>query len=162
MRYLLIDRVTHLTIDHSIRAVKNATLSEDVYTDHFFGYPVMPGAMMIESMGQAGTVLLEYSCKWTKKALLVMVEKAKFKTFVRPGDQLILELVIESNGDSIARLDGVIYVKDKPVADARLTFSLQDVEQFYPTKSRHFVQNFFDIVLEGATIIPTETSSKGQ
>jgi len=157
VRYLLIDRVTELTVDHSIRAVKNATLAEDVYSDHFVGYPVMPGALMIETLGQTGTVLLEYSCQWARKALLVMVEKAKFRTFVRPGDQLILDMTIESNDGSIARLDGTIRVEEKLVADARLTFALEDVERFYPAKSRHLVQNFYDIVLDGARIVRSAT-----
>src|SRR5512140_2782338 len=97
MRYLLIDRVTDLEINRKLRAIKNAALSEDVYSDHFFGYPVMPGALMIESLAQAGTILLEVSCRWTQKAVLVMVEKAKFRSFVRPGDQLIIDMTLSSN-----------------------------------------------------------------
>ncbi len=52
MRYLLIDRVLRLERNKSVLAIKNVTLSEDVYADHFPGFPVMPGALMIEAAAQ--------------------------------------------------------------------------------------------------------------
>ena len=77
MRYLLIDRIEFLKVNDNIRAVKCITLSEDVFSDHFFGYPVFPGALLVEVIAQAGTALLEYSSDFQKKALLVMVDQTK-------------------------------------------------------------------------------------
>ena len=79
MRYFLIDRVIYLEYGKRITAVKCAALSEDVFADHFLGNPIMPGALQIESLAQAGTVLLEVSSNFKYKALLVMVHAAKFR-----------------------------------------------------------------------------------
>ena len=87
MRYLLIDRIQRLEFNKRILAIKNVALSEDIYSDHFFGFPVMPGALLIESVAQAGTALLEVSANYKKKALLIIVEQAKFRSLVQPGDQ---------------------------------------------------------------------------
>ncbi len=85
MRYLLIDRIQQVEFEKQLLAIKNVALSEDVYSEHFFGFPVMPGALLIECLAQAGTALLEISSDFKKKALLVMVEHAKFRRFVHPG-----------------------------------------------------------------------------
>ena len=148
MRYLLIDRIEYLEVNKFIRAVKSVALSEDVFHDHFFGYPVMPGALLIESLAQAGTALLEYSAKFKKKALLVMVDQAKFRKMVRPGDQLSVRGTIVSINQRSARMDGEIRITDNLVMNARLTFALDDADRFYPIKTRRLMETIYDVWLE--------------
>jgi 3-hydroxyacyl-[acyl-carrier-protein] dehydratase len=95
MRYLLIDRIQRLECNKEVVAIKNVSLSEDIYADHFFGSLVMPGALLIESLAQAGTALLEVSANYGKKALLVMVDRAKFRCLIRPGDQLSVTCAVQ-------------------------------------------------------------------
>ena len=148
MRYLLIDRIEYLEVNKFIRAIKNVALSEDVFHDHFFGYPVMPGALLIESLAQAGTALLEYSTKFKKKALLVMVDQAKFRKMVRPGDQLSVSGTIVSINQRSAQMDGEIRITDNLVMNARLTFALDDADRFYPIKTRRLMETIYDVWLE--------------
>jgi enoyl-[acyl-carrier protein] reductase III len=70
MRYLLIDRIVRLEFNQQMLAIKNVALSEDVYSEHFVGFPVMPGALLIEALAQAGTALLEVSANLKKKETL--------------------------------------------------------------------------------------------
>ncbi len=153
MRYLLIDRVLRLERNRSIRAIKNVSLSEDVYADHFLGFPVMPGALMIEVVAQTGTVLLEVSEDFQRKALLAMVDRAKFRSIVRPGDQLIVDATLSSVNEDVAQIAAEIRVGETVVMDGRLVFSLQPSEQFYPQKTRHLVETVYDIWLEGAELV---------
>jgi len=153
MRYLLIDRIRRLEVNRHITAVKCVALSEDIYTDHFVGFPVMPGAMLIESLAQAGTALLEVSSNLSKKALLVMVDQAKFRTFVQPGDQLVITMDILSSDDSVVRMEGNIRVDGQLVMDARLTFALKEPAQFYPPKTRFLMETIYDIWLKGAEVV---------
>ncbi len=153
MRYLLIDRIERLEINKQITAIKNVTMSEDVFSEHFIGNPVMPGALLIESLAQAGTALLEVSVDMKKKALLVMVVRAKFRALVRPGDQLRVTVTLLSQDNDMAETDGTIHVGDRLVADARLVFALQDVEKFYPKELRSFVGTGYDILLRDAQVI---------
>lgn len=153
MRYLLIDRIEFLEVNKFIRALKSVSLSEDVFHDHFFGYPVMPGALLIESLAQAGTALLEYSTEFKKKALLVMVDQAKFRKMVRPGDQLSVSGILVSVNQQSAQMDGEIRAAEKLVMNARLTFALDDSDRFYPIKMRQLMETIYDVWLEDTEFI---------
>ena len=95
MRYVLLDRITALEPPERARGVKCVTLADDIFADHFPGHPVMPGALTLESMAQLGGVLCEATMRLRGRndlhALLVAVERAKFRRMVKPGDRLELE-----------------------------------------------------------------------
>ena len=156
MRYLLIDRVVRLERDKSVLAIKNVTLAEDVYSDHFLGFPVMPGALMIEVAAQAGTALLEVSRNFQRKALLAMVDRAKFRAMVRPGDQLTVNGALTSLTEEVAHVATELRVGEKLAMDAKLVFTLQSSEQFYPEKTRHLVETAYDVWLDGAELVGFE------
>ncbi len=160
MRYLLIDKIKKIECNKQIIAIKNVAMSEDVFRDHFAGCPVMPGALLIESAAQAATALLEVSVNFKSKALLTIVEKAKFRKLVRPGDQLIIEVKIISMQSDSAQTDCIIYVNEKPVMDGRLVFNLKDSEQFYPLKGRIFIESIYDFWLEGAELTGFESGKE--
>ena len=162
MRYLLIDRIERLEYNREIVAIKNVTLSEDIYADHFFGFPVMPGAMLIESLAQAGTALLEVSTDFEKKALLIMVERAKFRCLVRPGDQLFVTATISSLEEDHARMDGKIHTSDRLVMDAQVTFGLKDSSEFYTPKVKFLIEAHYDVWLKGATLVGLGPRTQGE
>jgi 3-hydroxyacyl-[acyl-carrier-protein] dehydratase len=159
MRYLMIDRVLYLESFKKLTAIKCVALSEDLYADHFFGNPIMPGAMQIETMAQAGTVLLEVSSRFTKKAVLVLINMAKFRESVRPGDQMRVEITLVSLENELAQTDGTIFVGDKLVTSGRLTFSLQPIDDYYPPHTRNLTGVLYDNFLRGATLVGVERSS---
>jgi 3-hydroxyacyl-[acyl-carrier-protein] dehydratase len=150
MRYLLIDKIKKIERNKLITATKNVALSEDVFTDHFTGYPVMPGALLIESVAQAATALLEISASYKVKALLTIVERAKFRELVKPGDQLLIDVNVTSMQDESALLEGVITTNDKRVMDGRLVFVLKPADVFYPPRTRAFIESVYDFWLEDA------------
>lgn len=152
MRYLFIDKIKTLECNKRITAIKNVAMSEDVFTDHFTGYPVMPGALMIEAAAQAATALLEVSANFKIKALLTIVEKAKFRRIVRPGDQLMITVNIISMQNDSALLEGIINVNDNLVMDGRFVFNLKQTDVFYPLKTRVFIESIYDFWLEGAEL----------
>lgn len=153
MRYFLIDRVLFLEQHVRISAIKNVALSEDIFTDHFPGNPIMPGALQIEALAQAGTILLEASSSLTKKALLIMINGAKFRSIVRPGDQLTVNSSIISCDDVSARLSGEIRLSDRVVTDATLTFALKPFEEIYDTRLHQFTQLMYASLLEQAELV---------
>jgi 3-hydroxyacyl-[acyl-carrier-protein] dehydratase len=131
MRYVLLDRITALEPPERARGIKCVTLADDVFADHFPGHPVMPGALTLESMAQLGGVLCEATMRLRGRndlhALLVAVERAKFRRMVRPGDRLELEaaaLRVSADGGQVkatAQLDGQL------AAEAELTFAFAEV-----------------------------------
>ena len=54
MRWFWIDRFVEFVPGSHAKAVKNVTLAEEHLHDHFPGFPVMPGSLMLEGMAQTG------------------------------------------------------------------------------------------------------------
>lgn len=154
MRYILIDKIERVDYARRLRAVKTVSRSEDYFTDHFPGAPVMPGALLIECMAQAGTALLELSEDLAVKALLVMVERAKFRALVRPGDNLVIDVTLDSRDDTFARVGGTVRSRERVVADAALTFSINDVNTFYPEAFRSMIRMAYADIMRDALIGP--------
>jgi len=152
MRYFMIDRVSKVIANKSVVAVKSVALAEDIYADHFYGNPIMPGAMQIESMAQASTILLELSSGFKSKAILVMVNNVKFKKNVCPGDQLEIEMNQISSDNEIIQLEGVNRVSGKIVTTGRLTFSLQPIDDYYPPSMKSMTKLMYHNFLRGAVL----------
>jgi 3-hydroxyacyl-[acyl-carrier-protein] dehydratase len=131
VRYILLDRITHLEPPELARGIKCVSLSDDIFADHFPGYPVMPGALILEALAQLAGVLLEASMRSRGRddlhAILTMADRAKFRQIVRPGDRLELEArcerVSEDGGQAqtYARVDGVL------ACEAQLSFAFTTI-----------------------------------
>lgn len=153
MRYFLIDKIKKIVYDKELTAVKNVSLAEDYFFEHFPGYPVMPGALQIESVAQASTALIEISKDLNYKALLLMVHKAKFRKIVSAGELLIINVIIKSIKEDSVLLEGIITSEGKKVMDCDIIMGLADVNRFYPSAKRHFTKDLYNQLLEGAEII---------
>jgi 3-hydroxymyristoyl/3-hydroxydecanoyl-(acyl carrier protein) dehydratase len=157
MRYVLLDRITELAPPERARGVKCVSLSDDTFADHFPGHPVMPGALVIESLAQLGGVLCEATMRQRGRndlhALLVGVERAKFRRLVRPGDKLELEarvlLVQEAGGQvrATAQVDGQLAV------EAELSFAFAEVKHEKLVARRREMLNVW---LHGSSEDPSE------
>jgi 3-hydroxyacyl-[acyl-carrier-protein] dehydratase len=151
VRYFLIDRIQRLEHNRHVTATKNVTISEDVFAGHFPSAPVMPGALLIESLVQAGTALLEVSANHQRTATLIAVREAKFRSEVRPGDQLSVEMNVVSLATDTARMEGTIRVNDRLVASANLVFALKDASEL--SRGRPSLETAYDVWLKGAELV---------
>lgn len=132
MRFFLLDRITAWEVGSRAEAVKNVALSEDFFDDHFPRRPIMPGVLLLEGMAQLSGLLLEASLMQrygkSAKAVLTILERAKFRDMVKPGEQLVYssELVSlnEMSGKARveARRDGRL------ITNTEMVFSFKDVE----------------------------------
>lgn len=143
MRFILVDRVLELVPGSRARAVKCVTLSEDYLADHFPGYAVMPGVLLIESLAQVGGLLAEVSAKKTdagaheinatdrllavRRAILAQVDRAKFERMVVPGDRVELSVTLEQAMEGAARIAGEATVDGERAARCTLTFAMRQV-----------------------------------
>jgi 3-hydroxyacyl-[acyl-carrier-protein] dehydratase len=132
MRYLLLDRITELSPPETATAVKCVSLSDDIFVDHFPGHPVLPGAMIVEALAQLGGVLIEATQRERGKlnlvAVLTMVDRAKFRQIVRPGDRMMLSVRGITASVDGGQVEGRALVEDKLVAEAELTFALVELK----------------------------------
>jgi 3-hydroxyacyl-[acyl-carrier-protein] dehydratase len=131
--FLLVDRITELTPKESIVGYKNISISEPIFQGHFPGHPIYPGVMIIEGMAQAGGILAFKSMDnatqqdiENKVVYFMSIDKAKFRTPVKPGDKLEYRLSAIKNKGAIWMLDAKAYVDDKLVAEAELKAMIVD------------------------------------
>jgi 3-hydroxyacyl-[acyl-carrier-protein] dehydratase len=89
MRFTLLDRIVALEPGVKITAVKNLSLAEEYLADHFPGFPVMPGVLMLEAMTEAGAWLIRQTEDFAH-SIVVLSEAAnvKYGQFMEPGQTL--------------------------------------------------------------------------
>ena len=128
MRFLLIDRIVELKPGSKARGFRLLRPGADYYLDHMPGYPIEPGALILESMAQLGGRLVQRSVEVASGdevlPMLASVSGAEFKRPVRPGERLDLTaevLAIRSVG---ARVRTSAAVGGLEVATATLTYVL--------------------------------------
>lgn len=125
--FLLIDRVLEVEEGKSARAIKSVSANEEFFNGHFPDYPVMPGVLIVEALAQTGAVaLLKQEKNKDKLALFAGIENCRFKTQVRPGDQLTLEVEITRIRGPVGKGKGVAKVGDDIACETELLFALQD------------------------------------
>ena len=130
MRFHLVDRILDLKPGESITAAKNVSAAEEYLADHFPGFAVLPGVMMVETLVQAGAWLVRATDDFKDSVVLLKQARAvKFNNFVRPGQTLVVSLAVQSRGDGETTLKATGEVGGKNAVSARLTlghFNLAD------------------------------------
>jgi len=131
--FLLVDRVTDMVEGESIVAYKNVSISEPVFEGHFPGHPIYPGVMILEGMAQAGGILSFLSMgelteeeMASKVVYFMSIDKAKFRTPVKPGDKLEYRISVLKHKGSIWMLKGEAYVDGKLASEAELKAMIVD------------------------------------
>lgn len=131
MRYILLDRITQLQPPEVARGIKCVSLSDDIFADHFPGFPVLPGALILEGMAQLAGVLLEATMRERGRhdlhALLTMADRAKFRQVVRPGDRLELEARVLRVTEDGGQAEVWARVETALAAEAQLSFAFAQV-----------------------------------
>lgn len=133
MRFILIDELTEITKGKRASARRVFHESEPIFADHFPGFPIVPGVLLTEAMSQTAGWLLLVTLDFGVWPLLNMIQSAKFRRPVSPGDELLIEAWIDSLETGSSRVRSSISVRGSRVADATLVFRhlglLQEGEQ---------------------------------
>ena len=128
---LLVDRIIDLVPFESGVGIKNVTLNEPFFAGHFPGYPIMPGVLILEAMGQVGGIAMLYPEENRGKiALFGGMENVKFKRQVMPGDQLVMKAhIVHVVKWNFGKLHAESFVDDQFVAQGDFLFALKDAEK---------------------------------
>jgi 3-hydroxyacyl-[acyl-carrier-protein] dehydratase len=122
MRWTWIDRFVSFESGKSAVAVKNLSLAEDHFADHFPDFPVMPAPLILEGLAQTGGILVGEANRYEKNVVLAKMT-AKFHREASPGEQLTYTATMLDLNDTGARVAGTARSGADLVAEAEIMFA---------------------------------------
>lgn len=148
MPFIYVDRVIELHRLERIVAVRQMTIGEEIFQQHFPGNPMLPASLIIEACAQAATILLEASCEFRLKAFVGFVDKSKFRDSIRPGYEMRMDLKIEQGGQDGAILRGSVHQRGKKCATVGLGIVTAPMSDFFLPHQLPTYLNLFRGLLE--------------
>ncbi len=107
--FCFVDEVLEVKKNESLTASFTLRGDEEFLQDHFDGFPVMPGVLLLESLKQAASKLLEFSEVFkTAFFRLAAAEEVKFGQFVKPGNNLKIFVKLLKREETFVFLEGRI------------------------------------------------------
>src|SRR5262245_1907974 len=126
MRWIWIDRFLEFRSGKSARAIKNLSLAEDYFADHFPGYPVFPGCFLLEGLAQTGGILVGQANDFREKVILAKIPRAQFHREALAGEVLTYATEILNLRQEGASVLGRVYSGDELIAEAEIFFAHLD------------------------------------
>ena len=115
--FLLVDRVLEMEKGKRIVAVKNVTINVTFFQGHFPGNPIMPGVLIVEALAQTAAILLmKFRDRNNKVPVFMSIDNCKFRSTVKPGDVLRLEVDIIRDGAVFSKVKGRALVNGTKLA----------------------------------------------
>jgi 3-hydroxyacyl-[acyl-carrier-protein] dehydratase len=115
-KWTTLDRIVRVE-DEEAEAIRNVPNTLAIFDSHFPRFHVLPGVLMLGSMGVLCGELLKQ--RTGKRWRLSGADRVGFRHFVQPGDQLQLIVKLKDLGDGEATLTGEASVEGKLVLRAR-------------------------------------------
>ncbi len=116
-RWSTLDRILTVEPGESATALRNVPNTLAIFDTHFPRFPVLPGVLVLGSLGALAAHLLE--AETGQPWHLAGADRVAFRHFVQPGDQLLLSVKLSSRTDADAVLSGEASVDDRVVTRAR-------------------------------------------
>ena len=126
LHFDLIDQVVEQD-KQRIVAVKSVSLAEEYLQDHFPGFAVLPGVMMLETMVQAARRFAASLPDPPRLPLMIkQVRSLRYGNMVRPSQQLRVEVTLRRRDGQTFDFDGRGFVGDASAVQGRFTLEPAD------------------------------------
>jgi 3-hydroxyacyl-[acyl-carrier-protein] dehydratase len=116
-RWVTLDRIVSLEPGTRASAIRNVPNTLAIFDSHFPRFPVLPGVLILGSLGALAVRLLEEET--SRRWQLAGGGQIGFRHFVQPGDQMELTVELKERSDDEAILSGEVRVDGKVVTRAR-------------------------------------------
>lgn len=126
MRWLLVKSITKVDPGARIEGTARTDLPDALFGDHFPGFPVTPGVILVEMAAQLCGKLIEATV-WEERGfwvfpILSIIQESKFRAFVPPRSDLELEATLEALRDESAICRAVVKKEGRRHATMQLVF----------------------------------------
>lgn len=136
MRFVLIDRILELEPGSRIVAQKNLSLAEEYLADHFPGFPVMPGVLMLEAMTEAGAWIVRSGEDFAHSIVtLKSARNVKYGNFVEPGQSLIVEATLTGQDERECKIKAEGHIDGARAVSARLVLERYNLADEKPERA---------------------------
>ncbi|MFL6278549.1 MAG: 3-hydroxyacyl-ACP dehydratase FabZ [Vicinamibacterales bacterium] len=123
--FLLVDRVIEFDPDKRIVGIKNVTLNERYLSHQQEGPPVLPPTILTEAVAQVGAILILAKPENREKLPFFMgIQRVRYRRPVYPGDQVVIEAVVQRLRSRMGVLRGIARVNGDIVVEGTMTFAL--------------------------------------
>ena len=101
--------------------------SADIFKGHFPDRPILPGVLIIETIAQAGAMLVELTGGLDREAQFMAfsgVDRAKFRSPVKPDDIMRVHVQIVKQRRTLYKFSGIAHVGDAVAAEVDFTAAI--------------------------------------
>ena len=126
MRWIWIDRFEEFVSGTSAIAVKNLSLAEEPFGEHFPGWPVFPAALMLEGLAQTGGILVGEVNDFREKVVLAKIPSAKFEREAHAGETLTYRVTVLNLRTEGASVAGEVWIDNEMIGKAEIFFAHLD------------------------------------
>ena len=116
-KWTTLDRVVYLEPGKGAQALRNVTNTLSILDSHFPRFPVMPGVLILGSLGELAALLLKEQTGKTWR--MAGAEQIRFRQFIQPGDQMELTIELKKTSAEAAVCSGSVKVEGKLMTTAR-------------------------------------------
>ena len=149
MRFILVDEIRQLEPGRKIQAVKNLTLGEEYLADHFPGFPVMPGVLMLQTLVEAGAWLLRLTEDYRYSMIVLREAKnVKYGHFMEPGRQMIVTVEMTERNGKLASFKAKGEIEANLTISARVTletYNLRDQDPALESMDQKLIAHFREL-----------------
>ncbi len=124
--FLFVDRVTLLE-KNRIVAEKDISKDEEYLKGHFVDFPIMPGALIVEGLGQTATILIRKNIGESHKNYDILAYKIKdavFKSPTFPSDIIRYEIDLVMQDERIAICRGKVFTNNVLSAEGMMMLAI--------------------------------------
>jgi 3-hydroxyacyl-[acyl-carrier-protein] dehydratase len=123
--FLFVDKIVEISRT-KIKTTKEIRPDEPVFEGHYPGQPIMPGALICESIFQTGAILLSKMMGGMGGGIPVLtrINNAKFKSIVKPGSILDIEAELVEKVSNAYFMKGKASVAGKTSVTVEFTVTL--------------------------------------
>ena len=115
-----VDRILKIESGKSLSAERTIDSREEHFRDHFPGYPVYPGVLMLEGLLQSAAWCVREAEDFSRSQVyLTRCSQAKFSRLVKPDTVLAFHVEVVARRDAEYEFKGRVEEKGVAVAAAR-------------------------------------------